>query len=303
MTGAARLDRIRLVAARPERLAEFYQQAFGFVRSAPAPADLAKLMGMPGATAQSLMLRLGGQKIELLGIHPFGSDFPLVPGWSPLFQHCAIVVSDMAAAYARLGAQAGWTAISQGGPQVLPPASGGVTAFKFRDPENHPLELLAFAPGAVPAPWQQAPTLAGEALGIDHSAISVADTARSTAFYAGLGLSRIGGSLNIGAAQERLDDVANVRVEVTALAPAVRRTPHVELLCYRGAYDRSGPAARANDAAATALVFSMETRGALQSIVAQNEQACLDGPVLCEDGVSRALLRDPDGHFICIEGA
>ena len=50
----------------------------------------------------------------------------------------------------------GWTPISTSGPQLLPAASGGVSAFKFRDPEGHPLELIAFPPGAVPPQWQTA---------------------------------------------------------------------------------------------------------------------------------------------------
>ena len=107
---------------------------------------LRSYLGKPDATVRLLTLRLGEQEIELVGFHAVGRSFPPVAGWSPLFQHFAIVVADMAAAYAQLRAQPGWSAISIGGPQVLPPASGNVTAFKFRDPEGHPLELLAFSP-------------------------------------------------------------------------------------------------------------------------------------------------------------
>ena len=302
MTGVEKLCRIRLIATQPEQLARFYEAAFGFVQTAQSSIDsasFAQLLRMPQATAHILTLRLGEQDIELIGVHPAGRGYPTVAGWSPLFQHCAIVVSDVAAAYAQLRAQTGWTAISRNGPQVLPLAAGGVTAFKFRDPEGHPLELLAFAPGATPARWQRHST--SVALGIDHSAISVAETARSVAFYERFGLRRIGGSLNVGPAQDRLDEVPQARVEVTALAPPLHQTPHIELLCYRGAFDRSDAPAEINDIAATELILCVEGSAALQNIFEQNREACVSGPAARADGTTRALFRDPDGHLLCLE--
>ena len=105
------------------------------------------------------------------------------------FQHFALVVRDMALALAQLRGVPGWTPISSGGPQRLPQGSGGVTAFKFQDPDGHPLELLAFPEHAVPPHWMER-SADGIFLGIDHSAISVRDTAISTAFYQSLGFSR-----------------------------------------------------------------------------------------------------------------
>ncbi len=302
MTGVIKLSRIRLVAAQPEQLAEFYESAFGFMRTKSAATDaasLAKLSGKPDATVRLLTLRLGEQEIELVGFHAIGRSFPPVAGWSPLFQHFAIVVADMAAAYAQLRAQPGWSAISIGGPQVLPPASGNMTAFKFRDPEGHPLELLAFSPESTPEHWKR--HRAGVALGIDHSAISVADTSRSIAFYERFGLNRIGGSLNFGPAQEKLDDIPHVRVEVTALASQSHPTPHLELLCYRGGYDRTSHSLAVNDIAATELVFAVNDKAALHAIAAENRDARISGPVTCKDGPTRALFRDPNGHLLCLE--
>ncbi len=302
MTGVTKLSRIRLIAAQPQQLAAFYESAFGFVRTTQAATDaasLAKLLGNPDATASCVTLRLGEQEIELVGFPTAASSVPAVTGWNPLFQHFAIVVSDMAAAYARLRAQTGWSPISTGGPQVLPPASGNVTAFKFRDPEGHPLELLAFKPQSTPEYWKR--YSAGGALGIDHSAISIADTGRSVAFYKRFGLNRIGGSLNFGPAQEKLDDIPHAQVEVTALAPQLKATPHVELLCYRGTYDRIGQVLEINDVAATELVFAVDGDAALHAIAAENRDACLSGLVTCGDGPALALFRDPDGHLLCLE--
>jgi catechol 2,3-dioxygenase-like lactoylglutathione lyase family enzyme len=298
-----RLSRITLNCADPHRLADFYQAAFGFERtgerSITAPA-FATLMGIPGAKARVITLQIGGQDVELAGIHPLGRNYPPdVPGQSPLFQHFAIVVSDMAAAYGRLSAHGECAAISTDGPQLLPASSGGVTAYKFRDPEGHPLELIAFPRDAIPAAWQKTATTG--CLGIDHSAISVADTQRSVRFYERLGLRRTGGSLNHGPEQDQLDGMAGAIVEVTALAPRRFATPHVELLCYRDHAGRETAPPGTNDVAATRLVLAVENNATLEALCVQNPDAVLSGPVRFEDGAWRALLRDPDGHLLCFE--
>src|SRR5205807_1980594 len=70
------------------------------------------------------------------------------------FQHVAIIVSDMAAAYARLRSFNVQHASS--GPQRLPDwnrNAGGIEAFYFRDPDGHNLEVLAFPAGKGLARW------------------------------------------------------------------------------------------------------------------------------------------------------
>jgi catechol 2,3-dioxygenase-like lactoylglutathione lyase family enzyme len=287
---ARRLARIEMVCGDLEILAEFYQAAFGFLRPG---------RGLTLAISSGVELRLGSQAIRLIRAQPGGRPYPAdVAGWSPLFQHIAIVVADMARAYTHLSTIPGWTRISTSGPQVLPAASGGVSAFKFSDPEGHPLELIAFPPGAVPPQWRT--TLQDVCLGIDHSAISVSSTATSVNFYKSLGLDRSSGSLNVGREQAMLDDVPDAVVEVTALTPA-QTTPHVELLCYQGDFDRRVPAQAANDATATRLVLTVESRATLEAICAHLSRAPLTGPELSEDKLYRALLHDPDGHLICLE--
>jgi catechol 2,3-dioxygenase-like lactoylglutathione lyase family enzyme len=304
MTAAQRLSRISLICREPERLACFYESALGFVRGKESSIGgdrLASLLRIPGAEARIIGMGLGGQPIELVNIKPAGQPYPAeVPAWSSLFQHFAIVVSDMAAAYAKLSAHKNWHPISTAGPQVLPASSGGVAAFKFRDPEGHPLELLAFPPGAIPEPWKKA---AGhDFLGIDHSAISVADTSRSVEFYHSLGFQRSGGSLNTGSAQDRLDNAKGAVVEVTALA-SLEEPPHLELLCYREVSVHGPKGSAINDAAATQLVLAASSIGALHALYAQNADAFVSRPVPFEDGVARAILRDPDGHLLRLEAA
>jgi len=293
MSSVDRLERITLICAAPLRLADFYATALGFrqtaIRYFEDPA-LAQMLGLPAARAQIVTLQLGEQHLELMAIEPRGHAYPAnISGTSGLFQHFAILVEDIERAMQCLRADSRWTAISTGGPQRLPAASGGVTAFKFRDPEGHPLELLA-APG--PCARQGAPSR------IDHSAISVACDARSTAFYERLGLERRGGSLNIGPEQARLDGIPDARVAVTALSPALHSVPHLELLCYGEQFVPAAPTSP-NDIAATWLVFTVGSEAALTPLL--RAAGAAPEPVRFADGTVRSLLRDPDGHWLCLE--
>ena len=282
-----RLLRCILISRDAGRLATFYEDALGCRRLAVAHragAAFTAAMGVAGG-ALSITLELGFQRIELLQFALPGQPYPAGTLASDLlFQHCAVVVRDMDDAFRRLSTVGGWTAISGHGPQRLPASSGGVTAFKFRDPEGHPLELLAFPAAALPDYWQRAPG-SDPCLGIDHSAISVSDGAGSVAFYQALGLRVAGASSNAGAEQGRLDGVAEPHVEVTALA-AAQATPHLELLCYRRRQRRAHVRVNDDDIAATRLLW----------------QACsVPGPHAC--GSEPQALADPDGHRLLIVAA
>lgn len=211
------------------RSIDFYTLALGFTKE-PAPDAYALLPEAWGATPRAFArLRLGQQTLMLAECE---TTLPDSGAEDTRFQHIAIIASDMALAWQRLGACGPLASISQGGPQQLPASSGGVSAVKFRDPDGHPLELLAFPAGAVPEQWALA---GGPTLGIDHSAISVADAEVSVAFYAGrMGLSQASRQLNQGAEQARLDGLDAPVVDVVGLQPA-RPTPHLELLGYRPA--------------------------------------------------------------------
>ena len=253
----SRLLCVRLCCAHAEPLADFYESALGFRQMAVehfSGAWTQERFGTGGRVLR-ITLELGAQTIALLQFvdrpgrpYPAGSDAS-----DRVFQHFAIVVADMAAAMMQLSQTPGWTSITRDGPQRLPASSGGVTAFKFRDPEGHPLELLAFPPDDTPAHWQHQQDR-GPFLGIDHSAISVANSERSVAFYESLGLKLSQQSVNDDPAQARLDHLDQPVVEVRAMEPA-QATPHVELLCYRNTDMGSRLDLLANDVAATCLVF------------------------------------------------
>ena len=164
----------------------------------------------------------------------------------------------------QLSSVSGWSSITVDGPQRLPKTSGGVTAFKFRDPEGHPLELLSFPSDGTPKHWQRI-NANSPFLGIDHSAISVSDSGCSVAFYASLGMSISNTSTNHDPAQARLDHLEQPLVEVTAMT-AIDTTPHLELLDYRDHGERKPLDLRVNDVAATCLVFEADGQLIPQSI-------------------------------------
>ncbi|MGD9769901.1 MAG: VOC family protein, partial [Pseudolabrys sp.] len=215
--------------------AAFYRDALGLdvgpERTSADPAWI-ELLGLPsGTTARVADIAIGRQPLRLVAFDPPGRPYPANRASNDQwFQHVALVCSEIDRARERLRRYATGT-ITEGGPVLLPANTGGVTAFKFRDPEGHPLELISFPPGIGDPVWQE--DRQGIA-GYDHTAISVMDADRSIAFYTKLLGLRIGGrSLNRGPEQDRLDGLAGCEVDVVALEPALAATPHVELLHYR----------------------------------------------------------------------
>jgi len=275
-----RLARFGLTTPNAHCLSEFYQNVLDFRwigAERRSGGDFERLMGVKGG-ALIVSLGLGEEVVELLQFDQPGRLYPKNAASSDrCFQHFAIVVADIKAAYQRLATASGWTAISIDGPQQLPVSSGGVTAFKFRDPDGHPLELLAFPNERIPPYWQSR-SQGGLFLGIDHSAISVADGAAIIEFYRCLDIRVAAHSFNSGSEQERLDALIPARVEVTALEPR-QTTPHLELLCYRSISRGESSIARGNDVAATRLVFDVDGSSA--------------------ESAPQTLI-DPDGHRLVI---
>ncbi len=267
-----RLLRIELTTAALDPAVRFYTEALGFnpdQKEAAAPA-YAALLGAD--RIQQVVLRRGAQTLVLQAFEPAGAPYPAGSlACDQVFQHFAMPVVDMASGFAGL-ARFGAAPISNAGPQILPRRSGGATAYKFRDPDGHPLELIRFPEGATG--------------GIDHSAIAVTDAGRSIAFYRDqLGLTVGARQVNTGPEQDRLDGLVEARVDVVALQPQ-QATPHVELLAYHNPPGRPAAAMRPNDIAATRLVF---------------EVTGLPGPAATlADGSRAALIHDPDGHLLLL---
>ena len=277
MNGSNRLDRIvsfRLVTQDIARLTRFYHDGLGFtLEGAPQAiaADEMVLLGLSGGGMRQF-LRIGEQSLALDQFEIAGRAYPADSDAASLwFQHFALVVVDIARAHDRLRDT---VTISEDGPQHLPASSGNAHAFKFRDPDGHPLELLQFPQDAVPEAWRdRIPGPGRLAVGIDHSAISVADVEKSMAFYSGLALQAGQRTLNEGPAQQHLDGLRDVVVTVVPMVPNID-TPHLELLGYRFPRGKEGATLRPNDVAATRIVWR---------------------------GMTAALIADPDGHLHQIE--
>jgi len=310
IAGTREIGAIALTVSDLARSVDFFTGALGFTKVSERTTtgreqDL--LVGVFATRVRSVELRLGDETIVLEQyVAPGGRPIPLDSRSPDLwFQHFAIVVSDMERAVAHLG---GFPirAISAG-PQTIPEsnvAAAGIKAFKFRDPDGHPLELLWFPPDKGKRKWQEARDALF--LGIDHSAIAVSDTARSLAFYRDiLGMRVAGGTLNQGPTQEQLDATPGAVVRITGLQVGESAGPGVEFLQYLTPADgRPAPAdIRANDLVATRLVIRVDD---LQSLVERLQEGNVTfvspepvraGPAASGRGL---MVKDPDGHALLL---
>ena len=214
------MDRTDLLQGRPAKIAGIRRNVADVLRSTRFYETLGFELDAPG------QLSFGGFTLELTAAA--GASYPMPRSANdPWFQHFAIAVADIEQAAATALA-AGAAPISRGGPQKLPPNTGGVTAWKFRDPDGHPIEL-SLIPGSK---WLRSAPPGAVCLGIDHTAIAVLDLDVSQSWYAARGFRETGRSRNRGIEQDRLDGLDNVVVDIVALASSTVG-PHLELLCYR----------------------------------------------------------------------
>jgi catechol 2,3-dioxygenase-like lactoylglutathione lyase family enzyme len=288
-----------------DRAVDFYVNVLSFKKVSDTEvtgSEYEQLAGVFGVRMRIVTLRLGGESLELTEyLAPKGRPIPVDSRSNDRwFQHVAIIVSDMDRAYQWLRKNKVQHASS--GPQRLPDwnkNAGGIEAFYFKDPDGHSLEILKFPSDKGDAKWHRADALF---LGIDHTAIVVADTEASLHFYRDLlGMRVAGESENYGTEQEHLNNVFGARLRITSLRAATG--PGIELLEYLAPrYGRATPSdKRANDlihwqtALMTADVESAATRlryaktPFLSSAIATIQKA---NP----GRVKAVLVSDPDGH-------
>jgi catechol 2,3-dioxygenase-like lactoylglutathione lyase family enzyme len=291
-----------------DRSVDFYNRILTFEKISDtevAGDDVEHLFGVFGSRVRIVTLKLGSESIELLQfLAPKGRPIPVDSRSNDVwFQHIAIIVSDMDRAYAVLRQNKVEHASS--GPQRLPDwnkNAGGIKAFYFKDPDEHPVEILQFPEGKGDPKWQRPNDRLF--LGIDHTAIVVSDTDASLKFYCELlGLRIVGASENYGTEQEHLNNVFGAHLRITALrAPA---GPGIELLEYLSPRDgRLFPVdERTNDLihrettlmtqdvdAAAFQLYTAKVKFVSSGVVANHTERL--------DFSKAFLVRDPDGHAI-----
>ena len=299
---------VGLTVSEMDRSVEFYTRVLDFTKetddevAGPAYETLA---GVFGVRLRVVRLRLGEEHLQLTEyLVPAGRPAPVGSRSNDRwFQHVAIVVRDMDSAYARL--RRFKVRHASTGPQLLPatiPNAAGIRAFYFRDPDGHPLEVLQFPPDKGDPKWH-APT-DRLFLGIDHTAIVVAETRASLAFYRDLlGFRVAGESMNFGTEQEHLNNVPGARLHITGLrAPS---GPGIEFLEYLTPRDGRPypPDEHSNDLVHWQTTVRVADVGAAADAVRRGRfRVTTTVPVELPDttlGFSRGILvRDPDGHAV-----
>ena len=191
-------------------------------------------------------------------------------------------------------------------PKTIPNAAG-ISAFYFKDFDNHVLEILHFPPDKGAKKWYDLEQSGKLFLGIDHTAIVVSDSDESLKFYRdSLGLKVAGTSDNFGDEQEHLNNIFGAKLHITGL-----HTPEdgiaVEFLQYIAPTDgRPFPShTKSNDLWHWQTSFATTKADNLASILFQNKYNFVSSGVIAFNGNNFAfqkalIVRDIDGHAVRI---
>ncbi len=289
-----------------DRAVDFYSQVLSFKKVSDVEvlgSEYEQLQGLFGVRMRVVRMLLGGESIELTEyLTPKGKPFPVdTRSNDRWFQHIAIVVSDMDKAYKHLRQfkiQHASTA-----PQRLPDwnkAAAGIRAFYFRDPDGHYLEVIYFPPGKGDPKWQQSTKQLF--LGIDHTAIVVANTDASLKFYRDLlGMRLAGESENYGTEQEHLNHVFGARLHISGLrAP---KGPGIEFLEYLTPKDgRPLPVnEHPNDLLHWQTTLTVKDTESMTQRLRRSQSTFISPDAIAIPGQTLGfkkgfLVRDPDGH-------
>jgi catechol 2,3-dioxygenase-like lactoylglutathione lyase family enzyme len=305
------VDAIGITVSNMDRAVDFYSKVLTFEKLSDtevAGDGYEHLEGVFGLRMRVVRMRLGDEAIELTEyLAPKGRPIPVDSRSNDRwFQHIAIIVSDMDKAYAWLRQNKVEHASS--GPQRLPEwnkNAAGISAFYFKDPDEHPVEVLQFPPDKGAEKWHR--TTDKLFLGIDHTAIVVSDTDASLRFYRDLlGMRVAGESENFGTEQEHLNNVFGARLRITALRGAYG--PGIELLEYLAPRDgRPFPEnEHANDLVhRQTILLTRDADTAARQSYAARVNFVSSGVVANQTAQisfrKAFLVRDPDGHPIEIE--
>jgi catechol 2,3-dioxygenase-like lactoylglutathione lyase family enzyme len=229
------LSTIGITVSQMDRSVQFFHDVLAFKKISDTEVqgtDYENLEGLFGIHMRVVRMQLGDETIELTDyLTSGGRSIPEDARSNDLiFQHIAIVVSNMEQAYAHVRKY--MVMYVSTGPQTLPAsnkAAAGIKAFYFHDPDMHNIELIYFPKGKGQAKWQKKN---GKIfLGIDHTAIGIRNTDSSLHFYQDLlGIDRKGESWNMGPEQARLNFVEGASLHITGLR--AQTGPGIEFLQY-----------------------------------------------------------------------
>src|SRR6266566_9549478 len=306
-TAVRSVDSVAITVSDMDRAVDFYSRVLTFQKMSDVEVtgeEVEHLSGVFGVRIRVVRMKLGEESIELDEyLAPRGRPIPLDSRSNDRwFQHIAIIVSDMEKAYTWL--RQNKVEFASSGPQVLPDwniNAAGISAFYFKDPDEHPVEILHFPTGKGADKWHKPTNKLF--LGIDHTAIVVWDTDASLRFYRdALGLRVAGESENYGTEQEHLNNIFGAHLRITALRAA--SGPGVEFLEYIAPRDgRPYP----GDACASDL-FAWQTnfvatdvrdaegrlRAGKFAFISPGAVDVVDEQAAFRRGLS---VRDPDGHI------
>lgn len=303
------VEAVGMTVSDMDRSVEFYSRVLHFRKISDqefAGDAIERVKGVFGVRVRVVKMKLGDEALELSEyLAPRGRPIPLDSRSNDRwFQHVAIIVRDMGKAYGWLRQNKVQHASS--GPQRLPDwnrNASGIKAFYFRDPDGHNLEILRFPAGKGDPKWHRPG--ADLFMGIDHTAIVVADTESSLAFYRDvLGMRVAGESENYGTEQEHLNNVHGARLRITALRAA--SGPGIELLEYLAPRDGRPfiADARANDVVHWETQLKADELLPVWQALRKHRSQFISSSIeeLAQPKSSQFLVRDPDGHALALIG-
>lgn len=307
----SKVESVGFTVSDMDKAIDFYTRVLPFEKVSEREIwgeEFEHLSGVFGARVRIVRLKLGNEILELTeyltaGGRPIPVDSRSNDKW---FQHVAIIVSDMDKAFEVL--RKNKVRFASTAPQILPetiPNAAGISAFYFRDFDNHVLEILQFPTDKGARKWHDLAKTGKLFLGIDHTAIVIGDSDESLKFYRdSLGLSVAGESLNFGTEQEHLNNVFGAKLHITGL-----RTKDdgiaVEFLEYLA--PRDGKAfpkdTRSNDLWHWQTSFEANQANRLADILTKNKYNFVSSGLVDFNGnnlgFKKALLvRDADGHAV-----
>lgn len=310
LSNVQEVDSVGITVEDLDKAIAFYSEVLSFQKISDTEvwgSEYEHLQGLFGIRMRVVMMQLGEEILELTEyLTPKGRPIPVNFRSNDLaFQHIAIVISDMDKAYQHLRKHRVQHVSTA--PQRLPQyltAAAGIEAFYFRDPDGHNLEIIHFPVGKGNPKWQN-PT-DKLFLGIDHTAIAIANTSASLKFYQDLlRLQLKGESKNYGTEQEHLNNVFGARLHINSLkAPTEIGIEFLEYLTPRDGkpFPLDEKASDIIHWQTSMVVEDAET--VAQHLENRGYSLVSSGVVTLSDrklGFNRGfLVRDPDDHVLRI---